>query len=282
MARSGRRLARVIAGRPCLVRTIPASRGLLAVTPFTTDNDMSAESHISLDRVGIDFTIYHASARLLKKTLLRTAVGGFIRTPNERGHVVVRALQDITLDIRSGDRVALLGHNGAGKTTLLRALAGIYSRIPLLAIGLGLDDEASGYENILLRGLLIGLSRSEIERSVDDIAAFSGLGDFLDLPMRTYSSGMIMRLMFSIATSVEAEILLMDEWFGTGDQEFVVKANERVRKLIDRARILIFASHNLGLVEKLCNRGVVLEGGRVIFDGSIKEAIALYSKQQPA
>lgn len=254
---------------------------------------MSAESHISLDRVGIDFTIYHASARLLKKTLLRTAVGGFIRTPNERGHVIVRALQDITLDIRSGDRVALLGHNGAGKTTLLRALTGIYSpttgtvnvngrRIPLLAIGLGLDDEASGYENILIRGLLIGLSRSEIERSVDDIAAFSGLGDFLDLPMRTYSSGMIMRLMFSIATSAEAEILLMDEWFGTGDQEFVVKANERVRRLIDRARILIFASHNLGLVEKLCNRGVVLEGGRVIFDGPIKEAIALYSKQRPA
>ena len=205
----------------------------------------------------------------------------------------MRALQDITLDIRSGDRVALLGHNGAGKTTLLRALTGIYSpttgtvnvngrRIPLLAIGLGLDDEASGYENILLRGLLIGLSRSEIERSVDDIAAFSGLGDFLDLPMRTYSSGMIMRLMFSIATSAEAEILLMDEWFGTGDQEFVVKANERVRRLIDRARILIFASHNLGLVEKLCNRGVVLEGGRVIFDGPIKEAIALYSKQRPA
>jgi len=254
------------------------------------DSDVSSESYIKLDRVGIDFTIYQVSARQLKKTLLRTAVGGFIKMCDERGRVVVSALQDINLDIYSGDRVALLGHNGAGKTTLLRAMAGIYSpttgtinvggrRTPLLEIGVGLDYEASGYENILLRGLLIGLSRSEIENKVDDIAAFSGLGDFLDLPIRTYSIGMILRLMFSIATSVETEILLMDEWLGVGDQEFVDKANDRLHKLVDRSHILIFASHNLGLLEKICNRGILLEGGRIIFDGPVKEAVVLYSKQ---
>lgn len=254
---------------------------------------MANESHLRLDRVGVEFAIYQASARQLKKTLLRTAVGGFIRTSEESGRIVVRALQDITADIASGERVALLGSNGAGKTTLLRAMAGIYSpstgsvsvsgrRMPLISIGLGLDEEASGYENILLRGLLIGLKRSEIERKVDDIAAFSELGDFLDLPIRTYSSGMILRLMFSIATSVDTDILLMDEWLATGDRDFVGKANDRLHKLIDRSHILIFASHNLDLLKKLCHRGLVLEGGRIVFDGPVSEAIARYAERNQA
>lgn len=257
-----------------------------------TGNDLSTESHIKFDQVGIDFPIYQASARMLKKTILQTAVGGFIRT-SENKHVVVRALQDITLDIGSGERVALLGHNGAGKTTLLRAMAGIYypttgtvnvsgRRVPLFELGLGLDDEATGYENMLLRGLVIGLRRSEIERRMDDIASFSGLGDFLNLPIRTYSTGMILRLLFSIATSVDADILLMDEWLGTGDQEFVAKANDRLHKLVDRSHILLLASHDLGLLEKMCNRGIVLESGRIIFDGPINEAVKLYAKHQQA
>lgn len=251
---------------------------------------MAIKSHIRFDHVGIDFTIYQTSARLLKKTILQTAVGGFIRTSEQSKHVSVRALQDINLEIGSGERVALLGHNGAGKTTLLRAIAGVYAPtagrvnvsgryMPLFDLGLGLDEDATGYENILLRGLLIGLKRTDIENKIDDIAAFSGLGDFLDLPIRTYSSGMMLRLLFSIATSIEAEILLMDEWLGAGDQDFIAKADERLHKLIDRSHILIFASHNLGLLEHLCNRGLVLDGGRLVFDGPVKEAIALYSKQ---
>lgn len=250
-----------------------------------------AQSCIKLDHLSVEFPIYQHSARQLKKTLFRSAVGGFIRTSEERGHVVVRALQDINVEIGSGERVALLGHNGAGKTTLLRAIAGIYYPtsgtaavsgrcIPLISIGLGLDEEASGYENILLRGLLMGLKRAEIERRVDDIAAFSELGDFLDLPIRTYSSGMILRLMFSIATCVDAEILLMDEWLATGDREFVAKANERLHNLIDRSHILVFASHNLELLQKLCNRGLVLAGGRIAFDGPIAEAVGRYTSQR--
>ena len=152
--------------------------------------------------------------------------------------------------------------------------------MPLFDIGLGLDAEATGYENILIRGLLMGLKRSEIEARVGDIADFSELGDFLDLPIRTYSSGMTLRLLFSIATSTEAEILLMDEWIGAGDQDFISKADIRLRKLVDSAHILIFASHNQILLEKLCTRGIVLVGGRVVFDGPVGEAVAYYSGQK--
>ena len=244
--------------------------------------------YMMLEDVGIDFPIYQASARLLRKTLFRSAVGGFIGTSEGTGRVVVRALNGITLDIQSGDRVALLGHNGAGKTTLLRCMSGIYRptsgrlsmrgrRVPLFDIGLGFDEEASGYENILLRGLLMGLTRSEIENRIEDIAAFSGLGDFLDLPVRTYSSGMGLRLLFSLATSVNADILLMDEWIATGDQEFVAKANRRLRGLVDRSHILVLASHDLGLLESVCTRAVLLESGRIAFEGPVKEAIERYT-----
>jgi len=248
------------------------------------------ESHIRFDKAIVDFTIYQASARLLRKTLLHTAVGGFIRTSEQNNRVSVRALENIDLNISSGERVALLGHNGAGKTTLLRSMAGVYSptsgsvsvsgrRMSLFDLGLGLDEDATGYENILLRGLIIGLKRAEIESKVDDIVAFSGLGDFLDLPIRTYSSGMMLRLLFSIATSLEAEILLMDEWLGMGDQDFTAKAERRLHDLIDRSHILIYASHQLGHLEQICNRGVILEGGRIVFDGAIKEAVARYQQK---
>ena len=255
------------------------------------ENYLTTKSHIRFEHVEIDFTIYQTSARLLKKTIFKAAVGGFIRTSEQSNRISVRALQDINLNIVSGDRVALLGHNGAGKTTLLRAMAGVYSptsgsvsvsgrRMSLFDLGLGLDEDATGYENILLRGLIIGLRRADIESKVDDIVAFSGLGDFLDLPIRTYSSGMMLRLLFSIATSLEAEILLIDEWLCMGDQDFIAKAEHRLHDLIDRSHILIFASHQLGHLETICNRGVILEGGRIMFDGTVKEAVALYSRQK--
>jgi homopolymeric O-antigen transport system ATP-binding protein len=248
-------------------------------------------AYVTLGHVGVDFTIYQNAARSWRRTLFRATVGGVTGASQENGRVTVRALQDINLDLRSGARLALLGHNGAGKTTLLRTLAGIYHptagevktsglSVPLFDIGLGFDEDASGYENILLRGLLMGSRRAEIERRTEEIAKFSGLGDFLNLPVRTYSSGMAMRLMFSIATSIEADILLMDEWIATGDQEFIGKATERLNELIDRAHILVFASHSMGILRQLCNRAIVLQAGRIVFDGSVDEAIAHHERQQ--
>jgi ABC-type polysaccharide/polyol phosphate transport system ATPase subunit len=247
--------------------------------------------YITLDRVNVDFTLYQTSARSWRQSLFRATVGGMVGTSEQSGKMVVKALQNINLNLRSGCRLALMGHNGAGKTTLLRTLAGIYRptagrfavegrRVPLFDIGLGFDEEATGYENIKLRGLLLGFSSEQIEGRTQQIAEFSGLGDFLDFPVRTYSSGMLLRLMFSIAVSIEAEIVLMDEWIAAGDQDFVQHANERLNALIDRSHILVFASHNTELLKSLCNQAVVLDGGRIAFNGSIDAGVAYYLRMR--
>lgn len=246
--------------------------------------------HLQLKSATVDFTIYQKSARSLKKALLRSTVGGLVGKGEDSGRVVVRALQDIDLDLKSGDRLALIGHNGAGKTTLLRVMAGIYHpsggaiehngiRVPLFEIGTGLDQEGTGYENILLRGLLMGFTKSEMEERVKEIAAFSGLGNFLDLPVRTYSSGMMMRLLFSIATSGNCDILLMDEWIATGDQDFIDKANKRLHGMIDRSHIFVFASHNQTMARDLCNKGILLEGGKIVASGSVDDVLEIYAKR---
>jgi ABC-type polysaccharide/polyol phosphate transport system ATPase subunit len=255
---------------------------------LATSAPVVAMTRLTLDRVGVEFPIYQTSARSLKRTALRTLVGGVIGQTGDTGCTVIQALQDVSLDLRPGDRVALMGHNGAGKTTLLRVLAGIYRptagtihgtgrRAPLFDLQVGLDDEATGYECIQLRGLMLGVAPAALQRKAAEIAAFCELGDYLDLPIRTYSSGMLMRLFFSIATSVEADILLMDEWIGVGDERFVGKANERLHALIDRAHILVIASHNRALVSSLCNRGILLEGGRIACDGPLDAILSAYS-----
>jgi len=199
----------------------------------------------------------------------------------------VQALRDINLDLRSGDRLGLVGHNGAGKTTLLRVLAGIYHptagairceglRMPLTDIQVGQDDEATGYEMILMRGLLMGLKRSEIEEKVEEIAEFSELGKFLELPIRTYSSGMALRLFFSIATSITADIILMDEWIAAGDEAFIKKASARLQMLVDRAHIIVIASHSRATLQRICTRGLLLEAGRIKRSGTLDEALEAY------
>ena len=242
---------------------------------------------ISLEDVGVDFVLYQGSARSLKKAALRTTVGGLIGSRASDERTVVRALSHISLSIKDGDRVALIGRNGAGKSTLLRVVAGIYRptsgkitvqgrRVPLFDIGLGADEEGTGRENILLRGLLMGLTRAEIEERTEEIIEFSELGEFLDLPTKTYSSGMMLRLLFSIATSVNSEILLMDEWIFAGDEKFMLRANQRLLDLVERSNVLFLASHNADLLRHICNRAVLLSAGEIVATGTVDEMIERY------
>jgi lipopolysaccharide transport system ATP-binding protein len=231
-------------------------------------------SSIILENCCLDLPIYGTINRSLKGAVMASATGGRIASAS-RNVTVIQALKGINLDIRAGDRVGLMGHNGAGKTSLLRMLAGIYEPSSgniqikgkvssFINLGLGMDLEATGAENILLCGLMFGLDYAEIQELAPSIGEFTGLGDFLEMPVRTYSSGMMMRLVFSIVTSVHADILLMDEWLSVGDADFTVHAEERMRRLLDAASILVLASHSQQKVESLCNVIVKLEHGEII------------------
>lgn len=230
------------------------------------------KAYIRAKNVCIDFPIFNAPHRSFKKSLLKVATGGRISSDAGKG-VSIRALDDINLEISEGDRLGLTGHNGSGKSTLLRVLAGVYEptsgtlevrgRIAsLLDISIGMDFEASGIENIFLRGLLMGFSKQTIREKIEEITAFSELGDYIEMPVRTYSSGMVMRLAFSIATSVDADILLMDEWLSVGDSDFVKKAEDRLRTLISRTPILVMATHSKEILEEVCTKVIRLESGR--------------------
>ena len=240
------------------------------------------EPSLSLKGVTVDFPIYAGGSRSIKKTLVSIGTGG--RITRGGGRVSVQALKEITLDLKHGDRLGIIGHNGAGKTTLLRTMAGVYEpttgkvrvagRVStIFDFALGLDFDATGYENITLQGMLLGLSGREVAALTDEIAAFTDLGDYLNMPIRTYSAGMLTRLAFAVATSIEPEVLLMDEWIETGDAEFFHKAEARLRSLVERAGILVLASHNVALIRSYCNTGVWLEHGRVKLLGPIEEVL---------
>lgn len=231
-------------------------------------------AHISISNLTVEFAIFGTSARSLKKSIIATATGGKVMA-DVHDVVVVRAIDGLDLEIRHGDRVGLMGHNGSGKSTLLRVLSGIYKptagRIEiegrvgaLLDPGAGMDMEATGYENIYLRGHLLGMSTREINTKLDDIANFSELGDFLSLPMKTYSAGMAARLAFAISTAPETDILLVDEGIGAGDAEFQKKAEERIEKLFEETSIVLIASHSEELLARFCNRRIRMEHGQLV------------------
>jgi len=203
----------------------------------------------------------------------------------------VQALEDVSLEFRNGDRVALIGHNGSGKTTLLRVLAGIYEPVsgtvdvqghtaPLFDISLGMDLEATGYDNIQMRGLFLGMSRRQIRGKLAEIEEFTELGNFLNLPMRTYSAGMKMRLAFAISTSFNPDILLVDEGISAGDASFLNKANRRLSEFASQAAIIVLASHSEYLVRRMGGKAVLMEHGRVRAVGTTDEILKLYGKRK--
>jgi len=241
---------------------------------------------IVFDDVCVDFPIYNASARSLKKRLFQVATGGQI-SANSSGRVIIRALDSLSFTIKDGERVGLLGHNGAGKSTLLRLLSGVYEPSSgianikgeigsLIDIGFGIDTEATGRENIYLRGALLGLTKTQIKEKLEEIIDFSELGDFIDMPLRTYSSGMHLRLAFAVSTVIRPQILLMDEWLSVGDEGFKARAEARLSDLVESTNILVIASHSKELVCHTCTRAIWLEHGKVKMDGTPEEVTLAY------
>lgn len=201
----------------------------------------------------------------------------------------VHALKNITLNIKGGERVGLLGHNGAGKSTFLKTVAGLYPVSSgsvqvqgevrsLFDLSMGFEPDATGRENILYRGLLLGLKPDFMREKESEIVEFAGLGEFIDYPIKTYSAGMQVRLAFAISTAVGGDVLLLDEVIGAGDANFMAKAKDRIAGLIEQAEILVLASHDFSALNNLCMRGLVFHHGEILFDGSISDAIIEYKK----
>lgn len=241
---------------------------------------------LTLDDVTIDFPIYDGGHRSLRRTLLAASVGGAIFR-RDRTHLAVRALEGVSIDLRDGDRVGLVGHNGAGKSTLLRVLAGLYQPVrgrvhidgrvaPMFSLGGLLDPEMSGYENIDRSAVLLEIPTHRRKSLKEEVIAFTELGDFLALPVKTYSAGMQLRLSFSLMTAQEPEILLADEVLGVGDPAFQAKATARLDAFRDQSAILVLASHSSQQITSICNKVAWLDHGRIHQFGPVKEVMDAY------
>lgn len=244
-------------------------------------------SLIKAKNLSVEMPIYEVSGRSMKMQVINKFTSTRIGSSHS-GITVIKALNNLNFEAHNGDRIGLIGRNGAGKSTLLRVLAGIYEpsagelevqgkAVPLLEMGLGMDDTMTGYQNIKMRGTLLGMSSKEIIRKTPEIADFTDLKEYLHLPIRTYSSGMRIRLAFAISTAVEADILLLDEVIGVGDAAFIEKANARMKSLHEKASIVFLASHSNPLIAEMCNKVIWLDGGEIRFFGDVNEGLKEYS-----
>jgi ABC-type polysaccharide/polyol phosphate transport system ATPase subunit len=244
---------------------------------------------IVLDQVCVDFPIYD-SDRSLRQLLFRAGVGGVVRNDGtRRDRLTIRALDNLSFELREGDRLGLIGHNGAGKSTLLRVMSGSYRPssgtigisgevASLLTLGVGFDAEDTGLENIYTSCLFYGMSPAQIREKTAEIADFTELGEYLRMPVRTYSSGMQVRLSFAIATAIDPDILLLDEVLGAGDAQFIIKAERRIEQLMQKASLMVLASHSNAVICQLCNKAMFLRAGHIEDFGPVDTVIAAYEK----
>ncbi|MDE3060403.1 MAG: ABC transporter ATP-binding protein [Pseudomonadota bacterium] len=241
---------------------------------------------ITASNLTLDIPIYQHLTSWRQDLIVRP-IGGLIRRRAETRRTIVRALDNVSFQLNAGDRVGVIGPNGAGKTTLLKILSGVYTPtggrlerkgevVSLLSTNMGANDDLTGYENLYSIGLHFGMSRKYIESRMEEMAAFSELGDFLNLPVRTYSAGMKVRIGFAVATSIEPEILIMDEMIGAGDHAFAAKARKRAEQMISKATIYMVASHSNSLLRALCNKGIFMRNGTLEYFGEINETLARY------
>ena len=241
---------------------------------------MSDDVVIKLQDVSLKFKLQREKIPSLKEFMIKILT-------RKVSYVDFYALKDVNLKVKRGESVGIIGRNGAGKTTLLRVIAGIYKPtsgkvtvkgriMPIIELGTGFDMELTGRENIFLNGLLLGMTRREIEEKYDEIVEFSGLGEFINSPMRTYSSGMILRLGFSIATAIDPDIILIDEVFAVGDEEFKEKCVRRMKEMMKKGATLLFVSHDMDAIKENCERVIWLERGRIKKKGNSEEVLSCY------